>query len=479
MGLLLLALLLLAGGERDYDDDTDVDFVWSPASGPVYAYKVFLSVDGGGYRLAGTTRTTSYRVRGEDCRIYRIKVQAVDARGNAGPVSDESDPVIVVLPVRIDLRKGFNLIGLPLRPKKPLTSHSLLRKEGIELVSIWDAVRGRWISAFREGDDIIGPDFLIEPGDGFFVKAADAMTITFKGAPVEPEIELHKGFNLISPPKPFPEHTSHSFLRSSGADQISWWDRDRGRWISALRSGGDILGPDFPLRIGRGYFIKSSAEMSWSPSKRLAPPIVQRLPVGKIEPPAPPHPAHGLALLPNGRPAPGAEVELRLLRGGEPIFSSVLKTDRNGRWSADLPRGWAEGDLIEVRATALDLEGRYPPIPAGGDGPQRLGTLVLSTPLPVETELPPSYPNPFNSEVWMPFKLAERARVEILIYDLLGRLVRRIDLGMLRPGDYSSRGLAARWDGRNGRGEEAASGVYIYRLIAGDKEFTGKLILLK
>ena len=169
MGLLLLALLLLAGGERDYDDDTDVDFVWSPASGPVYAYRVFLSVDGGGYKLIDTTRTTSYRVKGEDCRVYKIKVQAVDARGNAGPVSDESDPVIVVLPVRIDLRKGFNLIGLPLRPKKPLTSHSLLRREGIELVSVWDVDEGRWTSAFKEGDRIIGPNFRIEPGGGLFV----------------------------------------------------------------------------------------------------------------------------------------------------------------------------------------------------------------------------------------------------------------------------------------------------------------------
>lgn len=46
---------------------------------------------------------------------------------------------------------------------------------------------------------------------------------------------------------------------------------------------------------------------------------------------------------------------------------------------------------------------------------------------------------------------------------LAGHLVRRLDLGIKDPGDYTSKGSAAHWDGRNNYGEAVSSGIYIYR----------------
>ena len=48
---------------------------------------------------------------------------------------------------------------------------------------------------------------------------------------------------------------------------------------------------------------------------------------------------------------------------------------------------------------------------------------------PTETELLPNYPNPFNPETWIPYRLAEDAFVTLTIYDLSGRVIRTLDVG--------------------------------------------------
>ena len=48
---------------------------------------------------------------------------------------------------------------------------------------------------------------------------------------------------------------------------------------------------------------------------------------------------------------------------------------------------------------------------------------------PTETELLANYPNPFNPETWIPYRLAEDAFVTLTIYDLMGRVVRTLDVG--------------------------------------------------
>ena len=106
----------------------------------------------------------------------------------------------------------------------------------------------------------------------------------------------------------------------------------------------------------------------------------------------------------------------------------------------------------------------------------RSGTLKL---IPAETALLPNYPNPFNPDTWIPFKLAKSADVIIRIYDLHGRLIRELNLGYLEAGYYIDRGAAAYWDGRNELGEKVSSGVYIYQMIAGEKSFLRKMVILK
>ena len=99
--------------------------------------------------------------------------------------------------------------------------------------------------------------------------------------------------------------------------------------------------------------------------------------------------------------------------------------------------------------------------------------------IPAQTELLSNYPNPFNPETWIPYRLAEDAFVTLTIYDGLGQVVRTLDVGHRIAAVYESRSKAIYWDGGNEFGEPVASGVYFYHLSTGDYSAVGKMVILK
>ena len=104
---------------------------------------------------------------------------------------------------------------------------------------------------------------------------------------------------------------------------------------------------------------------------------------------------------------------------------------------------------------------------------------LIAYEIPAETELLANYPNPFNPETWIPYRLAEDAYVTLTIYDGNGGVVRTLDVGHRIAAVYESRSKAIYWDGRNELGEQMASGVYFYHLSAGDYSETRKMVTLK
>jgi len=112
--------------------------------------------------------------------------------------------------------------------------------------------------------------------------------------------------------------------------------------------------------------------------------------------------------------------------------------------------------------------------------------LVAALPIQTEPEILPeqnsllaNYPNPFNPATWIPYNLAEAADVTIQIYDIRGHLIRTLNLGRQLAGFYLSKDRAAYWDGRDDAGEQAGSGVYYYRLSAGNFSATRKMVVLE
>ena len=130
-----------------------------------------------------------------------------------------------------------------------------------------------------------------------------------------------------------------------------------------------------------------------------------------------------------------------------------------------------QGWLTDARA----LEARDPIMKRGFLVLEQL--LVALT--PKETELLSNYPNPFNPETWIPYRLAEDANVTLTIYGSSGQVVRTLDVGHRIASAYESRSKAVYWDGRNDVGEQVASGVYFYTLTAGDFSATRRMVILK
>ena len=111
----------------------------------------------------------------------------------------------------------------------------------------------------------------------------------------------------------------------------------------------------------------------------------------------------------------------------------------------------------------------------------QLGNLdgARSNPLPREVVLLPAYPNPFNSQVNIPFRLFVRSNVSIKIYDVAGQLVRILDIGDRWPGLYHGTTGTAYWDGRNQNGQDVGSGVYLGVVSAGETKINQKMLLLR
>ena len=79
----------------------------------------------------------------------------------------------------------------------------------------------------------------------------------------------------------------------------------------------------------------------------------------------------------------------------------------------------------------------------------------------------------------MPIELSQDAEVRLTIYDITGKIVRRIELGHLTAGSYSQTERAIYWNGKTETGEQVGSGTYFYQLQAGDYSQTGKMVILK
>ncbi|MFC1712143.1 PKD domain-containing protein [Candidatus Poribacteria bacterium] len=98
---------------------------------------------------------------------------------------------------------------------------------------------------------------------------------------------------------------------------------------------------------------------------------------------------------------------------------------------------------------------------------------------PSEFALLQNYPNSFNPETWIPYRLAEDVAPAIRIYDVTGHLIRILDMGRKPAGFYTTKDKAAYWNGRNEAGEQVSSGIYFYTIQAGDFTATRKMIVAR
>ncbi len=257
------------------------------------------------------------------------------------------------------------------------------------------------------------------------------------------------------------------FLASSGDDTfVRLWDYETGRTKKVLRGHEEQV---LSVAFGAGDTLASGSadgtvrlwDVDTGSSRILAGHTDWVL---------------GVAFHPNGEvlASTGKDMSVRLW---DTTFGVPLNTlERHTQWgrSVAISRGGilaSAGDdyLIHLWDTGVSSDDAVEAAENREDAAQQQPT----------AQLLPNYPNPFNPETWIPYHLEAAADVSLSIYNVSGRLVRTMELGYQTAGLYANRSDAIYWDGRNTHGEQVASGVYIYRLTAGDYSASRRMVIVK
>lgn len=167
-----------------------------------------------------------------------------------------------------------------------------------------------------------------------------------------------------------------------------------------------------------------------------------------------------IASVAGGVGAPAAVVRSVIAAGGAPATGPGMAV--NGTVGQSTPVGMAAGGGLVVR-------GGFWHAPAASAS----GLEIPETPV-LHTDLLGNYPNPFNPQTRIDFELADPCRVSLEVYDAKGRLVRTL-VDEARPAGRHH----ANWDGTDPGGRRVASGMYFFRLHAGDYESVMKMTLIK
>jgi hypothetical protein len=132
------------------------------------------------------------------------------------------------------------------------------------------------------------------------------------------------------------------------------------------------------------------------------------------------------------------------------------------------PDGNSDSDVASFTATTIES--------VGGESETGFLKMESSLPqeLPRETGVLGNYPNPFNPATNIRFALAGDSWVELKVYNTMGQEVATLVNGFRSAGYHS-----VSWNGTTDSGSLTASGVYLYRLNAGDVVKTGRMIFTK
>jgi steroid delta-isomerase-like uncharacterized protein len=289
---------------------------------------------------------------------------------------------------------------------------------------------------------------------------------------------LSSGLNMISIPlEPRTPFTARSLAEHLSATMIIKLDEKSQKFIGWTPDAPD---DGFPIEGGKGYIVNvlEGKVVAFTGAAWTQPPM----------PAAPSVLSDAWAFVLSGRLKGNFGdryiVTVKNIRTGEVVTDTV----RSGYFAAafadlNCRSVVKEGDKLEV--VVRDSSGEIASEPfiyeVTSNSLRRaaLSVILEGVGIPDRTALLPNYPNPFNPETWIPFKLAEAEDVVIRIYDPSGKLIRTIDLGHRDAGFYLSRDRAACWDGRNELGERVSSGFYFYQLQVGDFSSTRKMLIVK
>ena len=101
-------------------------------------------------------------------------------------------------------------------------------------------------------------------------------------------------------------------------------------------------------------------------------------------------------------------------------------------------------------------------------------TVESITELPTEFNLLQNYPNPFNPKTRITYHLPVHSQVHLSVFDALGREIQCIISGEESAGIHT-----VLWNGTDKWGKRVSSGLYIYRLQAGERIYYKKMLFIQ
>jgi hypothetical protein len=303
--------------------------------------------------------------------------------------------------------------------------------------------------------------------------------------PSDEYITLIPGWNLVSywPETSLPVETGFTSIIDSLQIAMGF-DNGAQIWLPSLWGNNTLT----ELRPTFGYWVRVPGYMALMYSDYYYPDSVITFPPGSGEP----EPSltetsrdwmsvYGTNITVDGQPvADGAAIEFYVdgtVLCGRGIYSGnalkltpVYGSDATGEVSKYYAR---EGDVLETR---IDGERVYPDLVwAGSSSRVQLGRLTTdSRGLPTSYALEQNYPNPFNPGTMIAFEIMSDGPVSLAIYNVLGQKVRTLAEGQYGVGRYRME-----WDGCDDGGNRLSTGIYLYRLTAGETVLTKKMLMMK
>ena len=425
------------------------------------------------------------------------------------------NPKPVILEHPLSIPAGINLIHAPLKVTvvdgvaQTITSiadlyDALGGADTVNFLITYDPDTQAWLSYFTPTDQGTAADKRLTDDLGIIIGMKTPTSIHLQGETLgtngSSTITLTPGLNLVG--LPLNDSRIHRVsdlfaLDGIGGNVQTIIVSDNGEFKTVGRAGdpGDISitgGHAFILIAQQAATVTISGEGWTNVSGEAAAPLVTGIQVTDTTPilvltGAIASPVGEWDKMSHPRSGSGFRVTVKNLSTGRAVTGMTRDEGVGYRLTVvevETARAATVGDILEISAQS--------PNPFIGVEPLRytvtaddvkhnliqLPELVLYE-IPAETELLANYPNPFNPETWIPYRLAEDAFVTLAIYDGAGQIVRTFEIGHRIAAVYESQSKAVYWDGRNDIGEGVASGVYFYHLSAGNYSATRKMLILK
>ena len=155
------------------------------------------------------------------------------------------------------------------------------------------------------------------------------------------------------------------------------------------------------------------------------------------------------------------------------IYAAGVDTLNGGTECMDNEAGFSMNHVIIVDDSSptmiLDLD--Y----FGSQWREDIGIKLLDDEtIPKEFAISQNYPNPFNPTTSIKYAVPKESRVKLTIYNTMGQKVETLVNTKQSPGTYM-----ATWNGRDQYGNRVTTGIYFYRIEAGDFVSTNKMMFIK